>query len=143
MSLALEESQLALQAGEVPVGAVLLGPDGAVLGRSGNRCVSASDPSAHAEIMVLRQAAAALGNYRLGGCVLAVTLEPCLMCVGAIVHARVAGVVWGVADPVAGAVQSRMEGLELDFLNHRVWQAGGISGAECCEIIKDFFRERR
>ena len=143
MSLALEESRLALQAGEVPVGAVLLDPDGKVLGRGGNRCVSTHDPSAHAEIMALRQAAATLGNYRLGGCVLAVTLEPCLMCLGALVHARVAGVVWGVADPVAGAVQSRLEGFELDFLNHRVWHAGGVSESECGSILKEFFDAKR
>ncbi|MCC8194879.1 MAG: nucleoside deaminase, partial [Deltaproteobacteria bacterium] len=115
MREALNEARHAVIAGEVPVGAVVVAPSGAVIGRGHNAPIASNDPTAHAEIAAIRQAARATGNYRLTGCVLAVTLEPCLMCAGAIVQARINGVVFGASDPRAGAVSSRLDGFELSL----------------------------
>lgn len=129
--------------GEVPVGAVLLGPDGARLAEGWNRPIALRDPTAHAEIMALRAAAAALGNYRLTGCTLYVTLEPCSMCAGAIIHARIARLVYGARDPKAGAVDSVYDLIARPRLNHRVAWSGGVLEAECAEQLREFFRARR
>ncbi len=128
--------------GEVPVGAVLVQQD-ALLAEGWNRPIGDHDPTAHAEIMCLRAAGLAVSNYRLADTTLYVTLEPCLMCVGAMVHARVARVVYGAADPKSGAVDSVCRGFELPGLNHRVDARGGILAAECGDILKAFFRGRR
>lgn len=143
LRLALDEAEKADAAGEVPVGALLVGSGGEVLAAGHNLCVTASDPSAHAEIVVLRKAGAATGNYRLGGAFLAVTLEPCMMCAGALVHARLAGVVYGARDPRAGAVESCLDGLAQYFHNHRPWHLGGILEKECAARLKDFFVSSR
>lgn len=128
---------------EVPVAALVVAPDGRILGRARNRPVSDHDPSAHAEVLALREAARAVRNYRLTDCVLVVTLEPCLMCVGALVHARVAGVVYGAADDRAGAVDSCLAGLNLPFLNHHPWHYGGVRGEECANVLRLFFDLKR
>lgn len=139
MDLALEEARRAAYNDEVPVGALVVGADGRFLSRAGNAPVRLHDPVAHAEIRALRQAGQTLGNYRLGGAVLVVTLEPCLMCVGALVHSRVAGVVYGAADARAGAVISCCEGLDQGFHNHRVWHMGGVRAQECAALLREFF----
>jgi tRNA(adenine34) deaminase len=129
-------------ADEVPVGAVVV-CEGNIVGRGWNQVVSAGDPTAHAEIVAMREAAHALGNYRLSGCQLFVTLEPCAMCAGAIVHARIARLVYGARDPKAGAVGGIMEVLNHPKLNHRVEVTEGVLGGRCMEILQAFFRERR
>jgi tRNA(adenine34) deaminase len=129
MRLALAEAKKAMEAGEVPVGAVVV---------RGLR-----DPSAHAEILALRKAAASEGNYRLAGTTLYVTIEPCLMCAGALIHSRVSRLVFGAADPKGGAVVSLFRVLEDGRINHRVEVAGGVLGTECGEILSRFFREKR
>lgn len=141
MRLALAQAALARAAGEVPVGAVVV-QDGAVVGRGYNQPIGTSDPTAHAEVLALREAARAAGNYRLTGAVLYVTVEPCLMCVGAIVHARVATVVYGAADPKGGAVRSLLDPGNLP-LNHRFQAIEGVLADECREVLQAFFRERR
>lgn len=128
---------------EVPVAALVVAPDGRVLSRARNRPVADRDPTAHAEVLALREAARVTRNYRLTDCVLVVTLEPCLMCVGALVHARVAGVVYGAADCRAGAVDSCIAGLNLPFLNHHPWHYGGVQGDVCAEGLQQFFRLKR
>ena len=133
----------AARLGETPVGAALYAPDGRLLATAYNQPISLHDPTAHAEILCLRAAAEKLGNYRLTGCVLAVTLEPCLMCVGALLHARVAGVVFGAPDPRAGALVSNMRGSDLAFTNHKVWVKAGVMADECAGLLKRFFLERR
>jgi len=143
MQLALEQARAGARQGEVPVGAVLAGRDGAILAGAHNACLALNDPTAHAEILVLRQAAKRLGQYRLSGTVLIVSLEPCLMCAGALVHARVDGLVYGAADPLAGAVSSRLEAFALPFHNHAVWHMGGVAGEECAALLRDFFMKRR
>ena len=143
MRLALDEARQAAREDEVPVGAVLVAADGRLLARAHNRPVALHDPTAHAEVLALRAAGAALGNYRLGGCVLVVTLEPCAMCAAALVHARLAGVVYGAADHLAGAVSSCAELLDAPFFNHRVWHMGGICSAACAAALRDFFALRR
>ena len=143
MRLALEQARAGETLGEVPVGAVLAGRDGTILASAHNACLSLNDPTAHAEILVLRRAAERLGNCRLGGTVLIVSLEPCLMCAGALVHARVDGIVYGAADPLAGAVSSRLEAFALPFHNHTIWHMGGVAGKECAALLQDFFRKRR
>lgn len=143
MREALHEAALAAQAGEIPVGAVIVDAQGAVVGRGRNTPIAASDPTAHAEIAAIRQAAKATGNYRLNGCLLAVTLEPCLMCAGAIIQARLKGLVYGAADPGAGAIASRLESLELAMHNHTVWHAGGVLEEACAAQLHDFFASRR
>ncbi len=142
MQQALDCAAYAAAAGEVPVGAVLVGNNGRIAA-GWNRPIGAHDPSAHAEIDCLRAAGRVLGNYRLPDTTLYVTLEPCLMCVGAIVHARVACVVFGAHDPKSGAVSSVFRGFELPGLNHRVVAAGGVLEARCGALLKDFFCARR
>ncbi|MFB3853903.1 MAG: tRNA adenosine(34) deaminase TadA [Vicinamibacterales bacterium] len=142
MRLALAEAGRGLAAGEVPVGAVVVF-DGRVVGAAFNQPISAADPTAHAEILALRQAAATLGNYRLTGAEIYVTVEPCLMCAGALVHARIARLFFGAPEPRAGAIVSAVRGLEVPGLNHRVEAKGGILEAECRAVIQAFFRERR
>lgn len=142
MSLALDEARKAHEAGEVPVGAIVL-LDGEVIGAGFNQPISAHDPTAHAEIVALRAAAARVGNYRLTGATLYVTVEPCLMCVGAMVHARIGLVVFGAAEPKAGAVMSMTRAHELPNLNHRLQVLGGVLEAECREVMQGFFQTRR
>ena len=141
MRLALAEAEKALLEGEVPVGAVVV-RGGEVIASAHNGPVGLKDPSAHAEILALRRAAEAEDNYRLAGTTLYVTIEPCLMCVGAIVHARLARVVFGAADPKAGALSSILDPASLP-LNHRFSVTGGVLEAECRQAIQDFFRSRR
>lgn len=143
MRLALAEAEKARAAGEIPVGALVVGAGGEVLSAGHNLCITLSDPSAHAEIVVLSEAGAATKNYRLGGAFLVVTLEPCLMCAGAAVHARLAGVVYGARDPKAGAVESCLEGLDQYFHNHRPWHLGGILEEECAAVLQEFFLSSR
>jgi tRNA(adenine34) deaminase len=142
MRLALEEARHAEASGEVPVGAVVV-VDGQVIGRGFNQPINAVDPTAHAEIVALRAAARAADNYRLTGAVMYVTIEPCLMCVGALVHARVGTLVFGATEPKAGSVVSTTRALELPALNHRVDVVGGVLEDECRAIVQDFFRARR
>ncbi len=142
MREALAEARLARERGEVPVGAVVV-LDGAVVGRGSNQPIRAVDPTAHAEIAALRAAARTVGNYRLTGATLYVTVEPCLMCAGALVHARIGRLVFGAAEPKAGAVCSMMRALDHPALNHRVEVAGGVLESECTELIQAFFAERR
>jgi tRNA(adenine34) deaminase len=142
MGLALEEAALAAEAGEVPVGAVVV-MDGRLLGRGHNAPIALSDPTAHAEIVALRAAGRAVGNYRLTGATLYVTVEPCAMCCGAALQARVARVVYGAADPKAGAVRSLYRLLEDARLNHRVEVVAGLRGAECGARLSEFFRAKR
>jgi tRNA(adenine34) deaminase len=142
MAAALAEAGRAREAGEVPIGAVVA-LDGLIVGRGFNQPISSGDPTAHAEIVALRDAARQVGNYRLTGAVLCVTIEPCLMCVGAAVHARIATVVYGAAEPRSGALVSIVRGTELPGLNHRVEVVGGLREAECRELMQAFFRERR
>ena len=141
MRLALAQAELARAAGEVPVGAVVV-QGGAVVGRGYNRPIGTSDPTAHAEVLALRDAARAAGPYRLTGAFLYATVEPCLMCVGAIVHARVATVVYGAADPKGGAVRSLLDPNTLP-LNHRFEAVEGVLADECRDVLQAFFRARR
>ena len=143
MTLALAEAEAAAARGEVPVGAVLLGPDGAVLAQDGNRIEAMSDPTAHAELLVLRRAAESLGRPRLVGCDLYVTLEPCPMCAGAIVQARLPYVVYGAADPKAGACASLYQITSDPRLNHRARVIGGVLAERCGGVLGDFFAARR
>ena len=143
METALEEAAVAFDMQEVPIGAVLLDRQGSLLARSHNQSISLHDPTAHAEILVLRQGGALLGNYRLSDTTLVVTLEPCLMCLGAMVHARIARLVFGAADPKAGVVLSHLRGTELPWLNHKIEVVGGVMEKECGELLRKFFREKR
>jgi len=142
MAEALVLAEEAARAGEVPVGAVVV-KDGAIIGRGYNRPITTSDPTAHAEIVALREAAAALGNYRLIGCDLYVTLEPCVMCVGAMVHARIARIVYGASDPKTGACGSIVDLPGLATFNHHGLFEGGVLAEECSGALKRFFAERR
>ena len=142
MKIALEEAQSAYRRGEVPVGAVLV-REGNVLARAHNSPIALNDPSAHAEMQVLRQAAEKIGNYRLAGTELYVTIEPCIMCAGAIIHARVERVIFGARDPKCGAVVSLYNILDDKRLNHQVKVTEGVLKEECGEIISRFFREKR
>jgi tRNA(adenine34) deaminase len=141
MGLALEQARRGLAAGEVPIGAVVVA-GGAMVGEGFNRSVGAVDPTAHAEVVALRAAAAALANYRLPDATLYVTLEPCLMCVGALINARVGTVVYGAAEPKWGAIESIVKVSTLDA-NHRFAVVAGVREAECREIVVAFFRGRR
>ena len=142
MSEALALAGEAARAGEVPVGAVVV-KDGRVVGRGFNQPIGGHDPTAHAEIVALREAARALGNYRLPGCELYVTLEPCAMCVGAMLHARLARVVFGARDPKTGACGSVIDLPAVEKLNHHGTFEGGLMAAECGELLRRFFAERR
>lgn len=142
MREALAEARNGFEAGEVPVGAVVV-VHGRVVGRGYNQPISATDPTAHAEIVALRAAAANLGNYRLVDATLYVTIEPCLMCVGAAVHARVGTLVYGAAEPKAGAIESSCRAHENPALNHRLQAAGGVLEDECRAVIQEFFRLKR
>lgn len=142
MELALEQAALAGQAGEVPVGALVI-KDGEIIGRGHNRNLLNNDPTAHAEIIALREAAAHLGNHRLSGCMMITTIEPCSMCAGALIHARISRLVYGSADIKAGAVGSVLEVLNHPRLNHKMEVTGGILADRCAEIIQDFFRRKR
>ncbi len=142
MRVALELAGAAARAGEVPVGAVVV-KDGEVIGRGSNRPIGARDPTAHAEIVALREAAQRLGNYRLPGCELYVTLEPCAMCVGAMMHARLARVVFGASDPKTGACGSVVDLPAVEGLNHHARFEGGVLAQECGAVLRDFFAERR
>lgn len=142
MREALALARQAEAAGEVPVGAVLV-KDGAIIASGWNQPISAHDPTAHAEVMVLRAAGRIAGNYRLTGTTLYVTLEPCAMCAGALVHARVGRLVYGAADPKTGAAGSVFDVMRTDKLNHRIEVAGGVLTEECGALLKDFFSRRR
>ena len=142
MRLAVAEARAAAEAGEVPVGAIVVGQDG-ILARAGNRTISACDPTAHAEIVALRAAAQALGNYRLPGAVLYVTTEPCAMCAGAMIQARIARLVYGCDDPKGGAARSCFAVFEHPALNHRVVVSPGVLAEECAGLLQVFFASRR
>ena len=142
MQEALGEARAAAAGGEVPIGAVLV-HDGKILARSGNRTIRDNDPTAHAEMVVLREAAGLLGNYRLADTTLYVTIEPCSMCAGAIIQARVPRLVYGADDPKGGAVRSCFEILSNPRLNHQVEVTAGILAADCATILQSFFAERR
>ena len=142
MGEALVQAGAARNADEVPIGAVVV-VDGAVMGRGYNQPISSGDPTAHAEIVAIREAARSVGNYRLTGATLYVTIEPCLMCVGAFVHARLGTIVYGAAEPRTGALESTVRGGDLPGLNHRVAIVSGVREEECRALIQEFFRARR
>ena len=142
MEAALAEARRAGEAGEVPIGAVVA-LHGAIVGRGFNQPISSGDPTAHAEIVAIRAAASAVCNYRLTGAILCVTIEPCLMCVGALVHARIGTLVFGAAEPRTGAVLSTVRGVELPGHNHRVEVVNGIQETACRDLMQSFFKERR
>jgi tRNA(adenine34) deaminase len=142
MEAALDLARLAADAGEVPVGAVVV-KDGQIIGRGGNRPIAGHDPTAHAEIVALREAAAALGTDRLTGCDLWVTLEPCAMCAGAIAHSRIARLYYGASDPKGGAVEHGPRLFEQPTVHHKPEIYGGISETECADLLRTFFRDRR
>lgn len=142
MQEALAEARAAAIAGEVPIGAVLI-HEGKILARSGNRTIRDNDPTSHAEIVVLREAARLLGNYRLADTTLYVTIEPCSMCAGALIQARVPRLVYGADDPKGGAARSCFEILSHPRLNHRVEVTSGVLAADCTALIQSFFSERR
>jgi len=142
MELALAEARMAAEAGEVPVGALVIN-NGEIVGRAGNRNLRDHDPTAHAEILALRQAAQHLGNHRLTGCTLYATIEPCAMCAGAVIHARIARLVYGAKDPKAGAAGSILDVINHPRLNHKMEVVSGVLGERCSEILQDFFRRRR
>jgi tRNA(adenine34) deaminase len=142
MEEALRAAQRALEAGEVPVGAIVV-CDGKIIGQGSNRNITDSDPTAHAEILALREAGAAIGNHRLEGCELFATIEPCAMCAGALVHARLNRLIYGADDPKAGAVGSVIQVLNHPGLNHRMEVRGGVLAGRCAELLQSFFRLRR
>ncbi|MBU3550180.1 tRNA adenosine(34) deaminase TadA [Polynucleobacter sp. MWH-Berg-3C6] len=142
MEQALEQAQLAAIAGEVPVGAVIV-RNGVVLSKAFNKPITNHDPSAHAEMLALRQAALSEENYRLPGTTLYVTLEPCTMCAGAMLHARVDRIVYGAADPKTGAAGSVLDVFSSKQINHQTAIEGGVMGEECGQLLRDFFKERR
>jgi tRNA(adenine34) deaminase len=142
MRAALDQARLGLAAGEVPIGAVAVA-DGEIIARAFNQPITAVDPTAHAEVQVLRAAARHIGNYRLSGVTVYVTVEPCVMCVGALVHARVREVVFGTPEPKTGALVSIIRAHETQGLNHRIAVSGGVLEAECRELIQQFFRDKR
>lgn len=143
MDLALDQARLALESADVPIGAVVLGPDGGVLGLGRNEREASGDPTAHAEVLAIREAAAALGEWRLADCTLVVTLEPCAMCAGAIVLARIPRVVFGAWDEKAGAAGSVFDVLRERRLNHWVEVFAGVREAECAALLREFFAGHR
>src|SRR5207253_1047625 len=142
MELALDQARLAALAGEVPVGALVI-KDGEIISRGHNRNLLDDDPTAHAEIVVLRRAAARLGNHRLTGCTMVATIEPCSMCAGALIHARIARLVYGASDPKAGAAGSVLQVINHPGLNHRMEVTSGVLAGKCSEILQEFFRRKR
>jgi tRNA(adenine34) deaminase len=142
MEEALRDAQRGLEAGEVPVGAVVV-CDAHIVGRGWNRNISDSDPTAHAEIVALRNAGATVGNHRLAECELFATIEPCSMCAGAMVHARIKRLVYGADDPKAGAVQSIMQVVNHPQLNHHMEVRRGVLAGRCAEVLQTFFKSRR
>ena len=143
MKLALKEARMAGKRGEVPVGAVIVDPDGNVLANNGNRCIELNDPGGHAEMLVMRRAGARIGNYRLTGSTLYVTLEPCVMCAGAMIHARIQRLVFGALDPKAGAMVSMYQiGVDRK-LNHIIEVYGGLMAEQSSRLLKNFFKTRR
>ncbi len=142
MEDALREAQRALALGEVPIGAVVV-CDGQVIGRGCNRPITANDPTGHAEILALREAGQTVGNYRLLECDMYVTVEPCVMCAGAITHARIRRLIYGAGDPKAGAVHSVLQVLNHPKLNHKVEVSSGVLAARCMDLLQTFFREKR
>ena len=143
MRRALRLARAGARAGEIPVGALVIDSDGEVLSEAHNETEALHDPTAHAEVLALRRAAAKVGNHRLGGCVLVVTLEPCLMCTGAIRESRVSGVVFGASDARAGAVCSCLEGLDYAQTGAQPWNYGGVESTACADILREFFKVRR
>lgn len=142
MEEALRSAQRALEAGEVPIGAVVVS-GGRIVGRGWNRNIADRDPSAHAEILALREAGAAVANHRLGDCELFVTIEPCAMCAGALVQARIKRLIYGANDPKAGAVHSVIQVLNHPALNHQMEVRSGVLAGRCAEMVQAFFRNRR
>ena len=142
MEEALRSAQRALEAGEVPVGAVVVS-EGRIVGRGWNRNIADSDPTAHAEIVALREAGATVGNHRLAECELFATIEPCPMCAGALVHARIKRLIYGADDPKAGAVLSVVPVLNHPRLNHKMEVRGGVLAGRCAELLQTFFKNRR
>ena len=142
MEQALEQARLAAKEGEVPVGALVI-KDGEIVGSGHNRNLLDHDPTAHAEIVALRQAAARLGNHRLTDCEMFVTIEPCAMCAGALIHARLSRLIYGASDPKAGAAGSALQVLNHPSLNHQMEVKSGVLAEKCSEILQAFFREKR
>jgi tRNA(adenine34) deaminase len=142
MKMALKEAKIAGERGEVPIGAVLVRGD-QVISKDHNRCIELNDPTAHAEILVLRKGGEVLGNYRLNGTAIYVTVEPCAMCVSAMVHGRISRLVFGTPEPKFGAVESKIKLLQDDGFYHRVETTQGILERECVEMLKSFFKKRR
>jgi tRNA(adenine34) deaminase len=142
MRRALQLAEQAATVGEVPVGALVVA-NGEVIGEGYNQPISSCDPTGHAEIIAMRNAATALGNYRLSGCDLYVTIEPCTMCVGAMIHGRIGRIVFGAAEPRAGALESQLKLMDSSHFNHSIEWQGGVLAEECGSIISDFFRAKR
>ncbi len=142
MAMALEEAQKGASAGEIPIGAVLV-MNGEVIARDHNRCLATNDPTAHAEIIVIRKAARRLRNYRLLGCHLYITIEPCAMCIGAMIQGRVSRLIFGALEEKTGMVQSRLALLNDSIFNHRIEVVGGVLAEDCRKLIQGFFREKR
>jgi tRNA(adenine34) deaminase len=143
MQLAIAEARAAETAGEVPVGAIVVSPTGEIIGRGNNQVLRTSDPTAHAEVVAMREAGRALANYRLTGCTLFCTLEPCAMCAGAMLHARIARLVFATRDSKAGACGSVLSVMNHPALNHRIEVVEGVLGEECSTLLTAFFRARR
>ncbi|PIE68945.1 MAG: tRNA-specific adenosine deaminase [Deltaproteobacteria bacterium] len=143
MDLAIRQARRAEQDNEVPVGAVLLDSDGTLISQGCNNVITRHDPTAHAEILAIRRGGQAKGNYRIPGSILIVTLEPCIMCLGAIIQARIATVVYGASDPKAGAIASQMHGAELPWSNHGFQVIDGIKAEQCSSLLTNFFQQRR
>ncbi len=143
MRIALDEARKAGEIEEVPVGACVVAPDGTIISRAGNRTISDNDPTAHAEILALRLAAMKTGNYRLTECAVYTTIEPCVMCAGALVNARIKRLIFGAHDARYGAVRSMFRLCDDERLNHRIDVSHGMLEKECSELMKSFFRERR
>jgi len=140
MAMALDKAERGAFVGEVPVGALVVHKNGKILASTHNLSISNNDPTAHAEILALREAGKIIGNYRLHNTVLIVTLEPCLMCTGALIHARIEGLVFGATDKKSGTIVSAFDGLEQNFHNHSLWYMGGILAEECAQSLKNFFK---
>lgn len=143
MEVALAEAHKAAELDEAPIGAVLVSAEGKLLASAHNSPISHNDPTAHAEILCLRRAAELVGNYRLPGSVMAVTLEPCTMCVGALIHARVAGIIVGAPDPRTGALFTNMDGARLPWANHKMWVQQDVLADQCGSLLREFFSARR